>query len=178
MKTKLEEIRCCHKCGRVVQCVSGPDGVFWIHGVSEALFGFRDHEPIPVPIEQSTNADVRCDFCNNPDPTWVIPQSQGTDIGLMLIGNNESRTVTLVDEEWAACDLCKAAVESASDPRTLAHWVLDQHVKFEHTPKEVMDDIRPHMVRDLAGMYGNLLRNMMPAVPIDEYDDWLEAQSE
>lgn len=174
MKTKMTELRYCETCGRVIQSVSNKDGVFWVHGVSEALFGFRDHEPVPV--AESPKQDVRCDFCNNPGPKWIVPQSKTTEVGLMLVKPGESRTVTITDEEWAACDLCKEEVESATDPREFANWVLDRHVEFGHTSKEEMDSIRNHMVRDLGMMYRNLLNNMMPAIPINEYDEWVENQ--
>lgn len=175
MTTKTTDLRYCETCGRVIQSVTSQDGVSWVHGVSEALFGFRDHEPIPV--SETPKQDIRCDFCNNPGPKWIIPQSKTTEIGLMLVKPGESHTVSITDEEWAACDMCKEKAEVATDHHEFTNWVLDRHVEFGHTSKETMDGIRDAMVRDLGMMYRNLLNNMMPAILIDEYDEWLESQS-
>lgn len=64
----------------------------------------ENHDPVPVRASDTGNEIVgRCDFCNNPGPTWTYPCGDFT----MSIGPFDRGFVG----DWAACEDCHRDIE-------------------------------------------------------------------
>jgi hypothetical protein len=59
-----------------------------------------------------------CDFCCNPGPTWQYP------CGPVLLAGNPNATAS--DDEWAACDECRALIDARNVGSLVERIVAEQ----------------------------------------------------
>lgn len=79
------------------------DGHTFVH--PEAVIDldtYEMHEPVPVPSAEIVDPLSLCDLCLSPHVTWAYVFAP------VLIAS------TIMDGDWGLCDVCAAAVDTAS----------------------------------------------------------------
>lgn len=145
----------CAVCGRTLTTVenTGTGEITYIHGLQDVLQG-EDHPA--VPIEPGSEQDrPRCDFCNDEDPTRVVPVR---DFGLPSVPGHTSAA------GWAACDTCADLVD-----RDL--WSgLFRRAKVGY--EERHGPMLPAAETALRAMYRDLRKNVKGfSIPLAEYSE-------
>lgn len=147
-----EPRKVCAVCGRTLSHVTSPDGpAEYMHGMQDSP---EDHPAVAV--DPGTERDrPRCDFCNEDDPTRVVPARS-----FELADVPQSASV----RGWAACDTCAALVDtgqwSALTRRARAGF------EGRYGPMDAVG------VTALKGMYRQLRKNVTGAsIPIGEYQE-------
>lgn len=130
-----EEIRYCRTCKRALYIHTPPGGQrAYIHRLGLQL---ADHEPDPVRLAELPDADIRCDFCSTPSPSWSYlcdnvsvrdreVVGRKVDLSEYRLRNRAARTREHVfsersltvhgGERWAACEPCAELIEARQIP--------------------------------------------------------------
>lgn len=138
-------ITICATCGNAIDIIATPEGMTYQHTLSDA-----DDHPV-VPIEAPPGWRGRCDFCNNPTPTHVLP---ARDFTIPYAPNHSSLA------DWAACPRCAALIERNE-------WTALTRRAEQAITLRRGQPMRPHEQTSLRALYRQLRQHVRgPLRPI------------
>jgi heterodisulfide reductase subunit C len=106
-------------------------------------------------VELMGNANLQCDFCSAPCPTWRYPARS-------FIAYRASNLAGESVGDWAACDACHELIE-ADDRQHLAERSLNELI-LKHPEARAAAEI---LLQDLAQLHRQFFEHRHgPAVPV------------
>lgn len=91
-------------------------------------------------IDLMDNANLQCDFCSAPRPTWRYPARS-------FVAYRASNLAGESVGDWAACHACHGLIE-ADDRRRLAQRSLDELI-LKHPEAKAAADLLLHNLNEL-----------------------------
>lgn len=119
---------------------NGDEVVAWLHR-AELTGGPVDHIAVPVGVDE-VHADVRCDFCSGPEPTWVLP-----------VASFEAGSEHTSHQDWAACDACARLLRKQQWDRLTKRVVLASAARHRISPSE------PSLIESVETLFAQVREN-------------------
>lgn len=91
----------CKVCRRALELHRESGVLSWRHHQQDAL---ADHPVRPVDAE-SIEVKGRCDFCNGPEPTWVLP------VRTFTAGMDDKGRAHVYEGDWGTCEPCAQLID-------------------------------------------------------------------
>lgn len=178
----------CATCKRALSKLSRGGVITYLHAASQ---GVVDHEPLPVPLSELSDAIMLCDFCSAPEPRWMVeceaPILHEQESGPRVVSHQEVRVGryagrvrdtsarearrwgtygdaslhTNAGEKWTACDPCSQLVRAGDMWGLVARVVDAMPAKLSRGNK-----LAPLRAR-IAGMYEHIFATQRKVTKID-----------
>lgn len=104
-----------------------------------------DHEVVPIAATDAPFIDQVCDFCGEPDISWIFPTDPDK--------HREFHGIKITDTAWATCDACHSVITTSLTGQDISRRIASRSLPLKSVPEHV----RPHLQEVLGEQYQQFL---------------------